>query len=385
MRTRMLLLPLSLLALAGCKRDQPPPPPMKAPEVVVAVPVTRKVTDYEYFTGRTEASERVDLKARVTGHLMKAPFREGAMVKEGDLLFEVDAKPFEVKLTEAKAAHAQARARYERTDTDYQRARSLYDRQAIGKEEYDRIVGDYKEALAAVDVAASQIDTAKQNLEYTKLKAPFSGRMSRRYIDPGNLVKADETVLSTLVNDKPMYAMFDVDERTMLRRLFKTGALETARQEKVSIRLGLSDEEGQFPHEGVVNFIDNKVDPNTGTMWMRGEFTKVDRPLTPGLFVRVQFPLGKPYDAVLIADQAVGTDQGQKFVYVVNEENKVEYRPVELGRLDEGLRVVRKGLKAGEKIVVSGLQRVRPKAEVVPKVVEMPNRTSKSGAPKDDQ
>jgi RND family efflux transporter MFP subunit len=359
-----------LLLAAGCARNGPPAASLKPPEVLVSQPVVREVTDYEIFTGRTEAFERVEIRARVTGYLEKTLFTEGALVQEGDLLFQIDPRPYQAELARAEAALTQAQARVDRLNRDYQRAQALLGPRAISREEFDRMAGERDEARAAVGVAESNVRLARLNVEYTEVRAPFAGRISRRLVDPGNLVKADETVLTTLVSLEPMYVYFDVDERTLLRQLLRAGRLDSASQDKVPIEIGLADEEG-YPHPGVVNFVDNRVDPNTGSLWMRGEFVHPDRPIKPGIFARVRFPLGGPYPAVLVAEQALGTDQGQKFVYVVDEKNRAVYRPVKAGRLHGGLRVIQDGLKPGERVVVSGLQRVRAGAEVTPKATEM--------------
>lgn len=362
----LVLLPL----LAGCTQAPPAAPPPKSPEVLVGASLTRQVTDYEVFTGRTEASERVDIRARVTGYLEKSSFVEGSLVKEGDLLFQIDPRPYAAELGRADAALTQAKARRDRLERDVTRAEPLLARNAISREEFDKLAGDRDEARAAVGVADSGVQLAKLNLKFTEVRAPFSGRISRRLIDPGSLVKADETILTSLVALEPVYVYFDVDERTLLRQLISTGRLDSAMQEKTAIQIGLADEEG-FPHDGIVNFVDNRVDPNTGTMWMRGEFVSPKRPIKPGIFARIRFPLGGAYDAVVVAEQALGTDQGQKFLYVVDNDNRVSYRPVKIGRLHEGLRVIREGLQPGERVVVSGLQRVRAGGTVTPKAVDM--------------
>jgi RND family efflux transporter MFP subunit len=346
---------------------------------MVGLPLTREVTDYEVFTGRVESSERVEIRARVTGYLEQVNFRDGALVGEGDPLFVIDPRPANAELARAEAALAQAQARHDRMEKDVSRAQALFSRQAGSREELDRLSGERDEARAAIGVAQSNVELAKLTVRFTEVRAPFAGRVGRRLVDPGNLVKADETVLTTLVALEPLYIYFDVDERTLLRQLLREGRLEAARQERLPIRIGLSDEDG-YPHEGVVNFVDNRVDPSTGTLWMRGEFVKAARPIQPGVFGRVRFPLGEPFRALVVAEQALGTDQGQKFVYVVNEQNRAEYRPVKVGRLHDGLRVIRDGLKPGERVVVSGLQRVRPNAEVAPKAVEMESLVVRSRA-----
>jgi RND family efflux transporter MFP subunit len=363
---------LWMLALAtlGCSRTPPEAKGPRPPEVLVGEAIVRSVTDYEIFTGRTEASERVEIRARVTGYLDKSLFAEGAMVQRGDVLFQIDPRPLAAELARAEAALAQSRAHLERLDRDYARHQPLVTKGALSREEFDKLSGDRDEARAAVGVAEANVQLARLNLAYTDVRAPFSGRISRRLVDPGSLVKADETILTYLVAVEPLHVYFDVDERTLLRQLLQAGRLESARQDRIPIEIGLADED-DFPHRGIVNFVDNRVDPNTGTLWMRGELTEAKRPVAPGMFARIRFPLGDAYETVLVAEQAFGIDQGQRFVYVLDADNKAAVRPVKVGRLHHGLRAVRDGLKPGERVVVSGLQRVRPGGEVIAKPIDM--------------
>jgi RND family efflux transporter MFP subunit len=346
---------------------------MPPPEVKVSLPLSREVTDYEDFPGRTEAVNSVEIRARVTGYLTKVHFKEGADVKEGDVLFEIDARSYEAELARAEGNVAQSEGHLKRLNSDFQRASNLLAKSAMGREDYDRIVGDRTEATGAVAVAKAARDLAALNLSYTKVLAPLSGRISRRWIDPGNLVKADDTPLTSIVSLDPIYAYFDVDERTTLRlqRLVREGKGQWALGEGLPVLLGLADEEG-FPRRGTINFSENRVDPDTGTWRLRALFANPDRALNPGLFVRMRLPIGVPYKATLVSEQALSTDQGQKFVYVVDDANQVAYRRVKTGRLHDGLRVITEGLNPGEKVVVSGLQRVRQGIKVDPKVVDMP-------------
>jgi multidrug efflux system membrane fusion protein len=363
---------LGCLLLTGCKGEQAPKAPPPPPEVLVSVPLVHPVTDTEVFTGRTEASSRVELRSRVTGYLEQAPFQEGELVKKDDVLFQIDPKPYRAELARAEASLVQAQVRLRRLESDFERAQALLMKQAIGREEFDRLRGDRDEAKASTGVAEANVELARLNLRYTEVRAPFAGRISRRLVDPGNLVKADETILTVLVSESPMYAYFDVDERTLLRQVLREGKLPISLSDRVAVTIGLADEDG-FPHAGVVNFVDNKLDTGTGSLWMRAQFTEPRRPIKAGMFVRVRFPLGQQYRAVLVAEQALGTDQGQKFVYVIGANNQVEYRAVKAGRLqDDGLRVIHEGLKPGERLVVSGLQRVRAGGTVTPKPIDMP-------------
>ena len=360
------------VAVAGCGPKQPkggePPPP----KVDVAVPVTREVTAYEYFTGRTEAKRSIDLRSRVTGYLDKVMFKEGDDVKENDPLFEIDPRPYKAEMDRTEAVLAQSEAHLKRVTTDYQRALSLYGKQSMSQADFDAAVGDFNEAGAAVRVAKAQVETARLNLGFTKISAPVTGRISRQMIDPGNLVLADNTILTTLVTLDPIYAYFDVDERTLLRirRLIQQGRAQSARVTTVPVEMGTSDEDG-YPHEGVITFADNRLDPNTGTLRVRGEFPNPNKLLSPFLFARLRVPVGKPHPAVLVADRALGTDQGQRFLFVINENSEVEYRPVKVGTAQGSLREIVEGVKPGESVVVNGLQRIRKGMKVEPTVVNM--------------
>ena len=372
------LLLLSAPLTVGCARrpaqaNSAPP----APEIHVSLPIARTVTDYEDFPGRTEAVETVEIRARVTGYLMKVHFKEGADVQKDDLLFEIDPRLYEAEFARAEANLGQSEAHLQRLNLDFQRASDLLTKRAIGREEYDKIAGDRSEAAAAVGVAAATRLVARTNLDFTKVKAPTTGRISRRFIDPGNLVKADETVLTSIVSIDPMHAYFDVDERATLRlqQLICDGKLNMSSEAKLPVLMGMANED-RFLRQGTINFTDNRVDPDTGTWRLRGVFENPRRGLSSGLFVRIRLPIGDPYPALLIAEQALGADQGQRFIYVVDENGQAEYRRVKVGRLHDGLRVITEGLSPGEKVIVSGLQWVQPKTKVVAKVVPMPGESA---------
>jgi RND family efflux transporter MFP subunit len=375
---------LAALALAtGCERPEPKLKTPDAPIVSVALPVTDYVTDYEEFTGRTDAVYSIDIRARVTGYLQKVPPTDGAEVNKGDLLFEIDPRPYKAELARMEATLAQNEAHLKRLDADFRRVSSLYSRGNAAREEFDKSAGDRSEAEAAVGIATASRDLALLNESFTRVEAPISGRLSRRLVDPWNLVKADETSLTTIVSLDPLYVYFDVDERTMLklRRLTQEGRMQSREEGQIPIEAGLSDETDangipHFPHKGMINFSENKVDPSTGTLRVRAS---IDNPkpgptkprvLSPGLFIRVRLPVGSPRKSILVPEQAVGTDQGRKFIYVVGEDNKVIYRPVTVGKLQNGKRVIEGNLEATERVVVSGLQRVRPGGVVKPNLVD---------------
>jgi RND family efflux transporter MFP subunit len=367
------MLLLSADVLAGCDQHGAQPPPETAPEVEVSVADTDLVTDYEDFPGRLDAVNTIQVRARVSGYLDKVGFKDGDEVKEGEVLFYIDSRPYDAELARAQASLVQSEAHLKRTSEDYSRAMRLLAQRSIGQEEYDKIAGDRAEAAAAVGVARASRDLAQLNVTYTKVKAPISGRLSRRFVDPGNLVKADDTALTSIVSLDPIYVYFDVDERTALHLpdFLREGKLNLAPEGGVPVLIGLANEKG-FPHQGQIDFVDNTVDPGTGTLRLRGKFGNANRDLQPGLFVRVRLPIGKPYRAVLVAEQALARDQGQKYVNVVTPGNEVEYRRVEIGRLQKGMRVITSGLNKDERVVVSGLQKVRAKMKVEPKIVPMP-------------
>jgi RND family efflux transporter MFP subunit len=374
-----LLLP-SCLLLVGCARSQAEPqmaPP--APEVLVSLPITREVRDFEDFPGRVEAVNSVEIRARVSGYLDKVHFKEGADVKKGDLLFEIDPRLYEADLARAEGSVIQSEGRLKRMESDYRRALDLYPKGAMGREDVDRILGDRADAVGALEVAKANKRMAALNLSYTKVQAPLSGRISRRFIDPGNLVKADDTSLTTIVSLDPIYANFDLDERSTLRlqRLIREKKVKWSPDAGLPVLLGLADEEG-FPKHGVVTFADNRVDADTGTWRLRGRFDNPDLCLSPGLFVRIRLPIGESYRATLVSEQALSTDQGQKNLYVVEADGKVAYRGVKVGRLHNGLRIIADGIGPQEKVIVSGLQRVRPGMEVQPKLVDMPGASDSS-------
>jgi len=390
----------------------------QVPDVEVSLPVEGVVTDSEEFTGRILATDFVEVRAQATGYLEKINFVEGVEVKKDDVLFEIDPRTYQAEYESAAANLVQAQTHHKRLRTDYDRAKVASAREAMSQEDYDRVAGDYMEAEAAVGVAKAKKDSAKLNLDFCKVRSPLNGLVSRRSVDPGNMVLANTTVLTNIVSLDPIYVYFDVDERTTLkiRRLIFEGKIKSIREAPMKVSVGLSDEK-DFPHEGFINFVDNRLDNGTGTLQVRGRLSNPlptsERPIrlfSPGMFVRVQLPIGDLHPAVLVAEKALGTDQGQKFLYVVEkeksnlnvvsvgdkddkannsaeEEKKEEdkfvarYRKVEVGSLVNGRRVIDKGLALGERIVVRGLQRVQADKPVKPKEVPMPKGTGQDKPP----
>jgi RND family efflux transporter MFP subunit len=376
---------LSLAATAaGCKRQLPPPPPPKTQQVEVSLPVTREVVDYEDFTGRTESLRSVLVRPRVTGYLDRFHFKEGARVKAGDVMFEIDPRPYQAQLDAARAQVAVAEANLKIANAVYARARQAASSGmgTVSALEIEQDRAQQEQAQANLKLAKANLETAQLNFEWTKVRAPISGRTGRNYIDPGNLAKADDTILTTIGTEDDMYANFDMDERTVLRllRLTREGKIQDVDQVEIPVLMGLADEEG-YPHRGKIRIVDNKIDPSAGTLRAWGFFENPDKMFTAGLFVRIRVPVGEPHKALLISEAALGTDQGQKFLFVVNDKDEVEYRPVKVGRLHDGLRVVTDGLREGERVVLNGLQRVRPGAKVEPKLAEMPASKTVAATP----
>ena len=365
---------LIALLFAGCgKRVAPTAPP---PTVTVVQPVAREVIEWDEYIGRLESPETVEVRARVNGYLDKVHFKEGKEVKKGDLLFTIDPRPYQAEFDHANGEYQRALAQVELAQNDFERAKRLIATKAISEEDYDTKSKTYAAAQAAVVSAKAVMESAKLNLEFTEVRSPIDGRTSRAFVTQGNLVSggllgAGATLLTTVVSLDPLYCYADADERAILKylQLRREGSRVSARDERIPAEMGLADETG-FPHKGFIDFVDNRVDPNTGTLRGRGVFPNADHSLSPGFFARMRLPGSGKYPALLIPDRALGSDQAQKFVYVVNAEKKVEFRAVTVGPIIDGLRVVKTGLKPSESIIVEGLLRVRPGVVVDAKPAE---------------
>jgi multidrug efflux system membrane fusion protein len=366
------LLPVLVLAGCGAKPADPPPPPA----VTAAAVPEREVTDWDQFTGRLEAVDQVEIRPRVTGYIGRVAFAEGKEVRKGDVLFEIDPRPYQAELARAEAQLAEARTGAELAAREVARARRLVAVQAISREEYDSRVSAQAQGDASVQAAQAAVRTARLNLDWTRVRAPIAGRVSRAEVTAGNLVLAGPptaTLLTTVMSLDPVYVYFDADERTYLKYagLARDGTRPSSRDARTPIYLGLIDEDGQFPHKGYVDFVDNTVNPETGTIRARAVFSNRDHAFTPGLFARLKLEGSGQYRATLVVDRAVGTDQDKKFVLVLKPDSTVDYRSVQLGRLVDGLRVVTSGLKQGDEVVINGLQRVRPGMKVTPTLAPM--------------
>lgn len=347
--------------------------PARVPEVSVTRPVVREVTDHEDFTGRTEAAARVDLRPRVAGYLTSARFKEGNQVRQGDILFEIDPRPYQTQLDQAlsQVDLSKATLRLARATLARDQALAKAGPGSVSPQQLDQDQAAADEAVARVKAAEASAEVCKLNLSFCKLNAPISGRIGQRLVDPGNLVNQDQTLLAVLVGEDPMYVYFDIDERTFLwvRRSNQKGKLEAG---KLPVAVGLADEEG-FPRQGVLDFTSDRVDPDTGAIRMRAVLPNKDNVLAPGLFVRVRLALGAPYKALLVSDRTIASDQGLKYVYVIDAENKVRYRRVMIGALQsDGLRVIAEGLKPDERVVSGRLHGLRPGMTVRPQEGDTP-------------
>jgi RND family efflux transporter MFP subunit len=368
----------ALVILSACARNEAATQTAKPLEqVTVAQVISRSVTEFDEFTGRFEAVDRVEIRPRVSGYISSVNFTEGSEVHKGDVLFVIDPRPYDAELKRAKAQLAQARTQMALAKSERERAMKLLQQHAISQEEFDTRSASDEQANASIDVAQAALDTAALNVTFTRITAPISGRISRAQVTQGNLVASGQTLLTTLVSIDPIYVRFDGDEQAYLRytKLAREGTRASSRDAQNPVLVGLADENG-YPHHGVMVFVDNELDPATGTIRGRAKLDNHDRAFTPGLFARVKLIGNGTYNALLINDSAIGTDQTVKFVLVVNADNKIQYRPVKLGPVVDGLRVVREGLTSGESIVVNGLQRVHPGAQVAPQRVAMGERHS---------
>jgi RND family efflux transporter MFP subunit len=340
--------------------------------VNVAQVLERQITDFQEFTGRIEAVERVELRPRVSGTIESVAFRDGAAVNKGDVLFVIDPRPYDAALKRARAELTRAESAHRQARSERERAVKLLALHALSQEEFDARTAGSEKADADVQAAQAAVDAAQLDLAFTRVRAPISGMVGKAEITTGNFVNSGETLLTRLVSIDPVYVSYEGDEAAYLRQAQHTREQNgsAAARKAPRVWVGLTNEEG-YPHEGVMVFTDNELNSATGTIRARARLSNRDRLFTPGLFARVRLGEGASHSAVLIDDAAVGTDQTRRFVYVVKADNTLEYRTVELGSLHEGLRVVRSGLTPGENIVVNGLMRVRPGATINPQQVAM--------------
>ena len=371
---------LILLSAAGCSGSGGAPSAAPPPEVSVAQVLQRRVKDWDEFTGRLQAVETVEIRPRVSGYIDQVAFTEGKVVKRGDLLFVIDPRPYKADYDRAAADVKRYKTTLELARIEQQRVRHLKESGAVSQEEVDERDSTVAQGEANVAGAEAALESAALNMSFTRVTSPIDGRVSRAEVTRGNLVTGGingGTFLTSVVSLDPIYLYFEGDEATYLRyiQLARAGERPSSRDAPNPVRVGLANEEG-FPHEGTMDFVDNQVNSQTGTIRARAVLQNKDGLYIPGLFARVQLLGSSEYTAVLIDDRAVNTDQSQKYVLLLGADNKIEYRRVKLGRVIDGLRIVREGLKPGDVIVVNGAQRVHPGIVVNPQKVTMQGDTT---------
>jgi RND family efflux transporter MFP subunit len=349
-------LALSLLALAACERAAPPPPP--PPSVLVAPPLTQRVQDWDDYSGRFEAVDSVDVRPRVSGPVQSIHFEDGQVVKRGQLLFVIDPRPYDAQLARARAELAGARARLANADAELKRAQALAPTQLVSQSQIELRGAAQLQAAADVAGAEAAVQAAELNLSFTRLTAPIAGRASYRRQTPGNIVTADTTLLTTIVTEDPIRFVFDAPESALLRY---RRAADGAKAAPVEIRL---QDEPDYRHKGRIDFLDNALDRSSGTIRGRAVLPNPGGLISPGMFGQMRLFASEPFDALMVPDQSIVTDQTRQVVYTVDAEGSVVQKVVRPGRLIDGMRVVREGLTVTDRVIISGVQRARPGRKV---------------------
>jgi RND family efflux transporter MFP subunit len=380
-RAGLLLLLALAGGLAGCER---PPAPQDEPiVVVVSKPLKRPITDYVDFSGQTEAVETVQVRPRVSGYLKDIQFKSGGEVKKGQILFVIDRRPYKAALDKAQAAVERAKAAVKRAEAEEDRSRKLVGSASISRADYERDVATASEARATVSQNKASLESAKLDYEWSEVRAEIDGKITRNELTKGNLVEKDKTLLATIVSQHPIWANFDVDDKTKLHfdELVNKGKLKSPKEAKFPVFLGMPNRQ-DYPYKGFIDYVAPKVKPGTGTVQARGEFPNKDNVIIPGLFVRIRVPVGGDHDAILVNENALSADQGQKYLLVVNDKNQVIRRNVTLGSLQNGLREIVAGLGPEERVITDGIQRVRPGVTVNPTEQPMPELPGAGGTGK---
>jgi RND family efflux transporter MFP subunit len=394
------------IAFAGCDEKHPQVAATPPPTVLVARPLEREVSDYQVFTARTQAVQSVDIKARVTGYLTKILFKDGDMVNAGDVLFQIDDRPYKATLDQANGSLEIAKAALVKAQAEYDIGLNVKKQEAgaISEQQLASRLGSRDEAKANIDQAKAAVETAQLNYNWCKVKAPISGRTTRHLVDVGDLVSQNVTTLSNIVSLKPMWAYINVDQNTALRvqAIVRSGQFQALRSGQIPVAMGIGvGAEDEFPIAGVIDYLSNQLDPSTGTIQVRAVFPNENEALVAGVFARIRVPLTAKHPALLVTDKAIGTNQGQKFVLVVNDKDEVEYRVVDVGQLHQGLREVQRFrsiatpgadgsdatkkvevLKPEDRLIVDGLQRVRPGDKVKANLVDMQTLLSEPASEK---
>jgi RND family efflux transporter MFP subunit len=384
MSIAVLFLVVVLLAACEQKNTYVEPPP---PKVTVAEPLQQEVIDYLQFTGNTRAFEEVEIRARVSGFLQSMHFTPGTQVEKGDLLFVIDPREYQAEVNASTAELNAAKAMQHRAKIEYDRAKRVFDKGAGRETDVVKWRGERDVALAKIERAKASVERANLNLGYTQVTAPIKGRVSRNFVDVGNLVgNVEPTLLTTVTRYDPMYVYFNLNEydllrvQTMYRKRVKEKGIDPAKDSnsraELQLFLGLANDQG-YPHEGVMDFAESGVDPATGTIQLRGVFPNPGPPnvLLPGLFARLRMPIDKRDKALLVSERAIGADQGGNYLLTVASDNAVEKKPIRMGQLVDGLRVIEEGLQPGQLVIVRGLQRSRPGSEVDPEKIDMKTLT----------
>lgn len=368
---RSFCLCLVTLGVFGCEQKpafQAPAPPT----VMVAKPIKKQIVEWDYFTAQTQAVDTVTITPRVTGYIDSISFKEGDIVNAGDLLYVIDPRPYQAALDSAKGELEKALAQQKLDNANLERAKDLISKKVIAQQDFDTTASQKYVADAQVFASQAAVEGAQLNLDFTHIHSPIRGRISAQFVNRGNLVQANATQLTTVVSIEPIYAYFNVDEAFSLQiqEAVKEGKLPSARTTATPIWLQI-DTEQRYPHQGVIDFINNSFDRSTSTLQVRGRFPNADGYLIPGAFGTVRIASSPRYEGILVADRAIGSDQDQKYVIVVQPEGVAKYKRVELGPIVEGLRVVRSGLKGDETIIVEGIGKVRPDSKVLAKQTDM--------------
>jgi RND family efflux transporter MFP subunit len=371
-------LAFAVMLFAGCRAGKPGLPATPPPEVSVGRPVAREISDWDEYAGRLQSPETANVTARVSGFVEDVPFKEGALVKKGDALFIIDARPFTAELENRQATVQKDEAQLVLADAELQRSAELLKKKTIAQQDFDIRKAQSGQAIAQLAADKAAEETARLNLEWTRVTAPIAGRVSRMNVTAGNQVSI-ATLLTTIVSVDPMYCYVSVPGRTFLQyqQITERQKGENVHRVKIPCSIGLETEEG-FPHEGVIDFIDNAVDPNTGTIQMRGVIPNPSGLLTPGTFARMRIVRGAPYKALLVPDQAVGAQQTERYLLVVGKDDVVVSRPIKTGALFGNLRAIVSGLEPDDRVVVNGMQRAEPGGKVTPKEIAIPDETSGS-------